>query len=67
MTPQKTGDIAAYTVELFQRTPERDRTLGNLDGAVEQKFPGVGTDQFNDAQEMAAAALKASGQLNPDD
>jgi hypothetical protein len=67
MTPHKTGDIAAYIVELFQRTPERDRTLGNLDGAVEQKFPGVGTDQFNDAQEMAAAALKASGQLNPDD
>jgi hypothetical protein len=60
MTAHKTGDIAAYIVEPFQRTPEKDRALGNLDSAVEQKFPGLGT-------EMAAAALKASGQLNPDD
>jgi hypothetical protein len=66
VSSHKTGDIAAYIVELFQRTPEKDRTLGNLDSAVEQKFPGLGTDQFNDAQEVAAAALKASGQLNSD-
>jgi hypothetical protein len=54
-------------VELVQRTREKDRRLGNLDSAVEQKFPGLSTDQFNDAQEMAAAALKAAGQLNPGD
>jgi hypothetical protein len=41
MTPHKTGDIAAYIVELFQRTPEKDRTRGNLDSAGEQKFPGL--------------------------
>jgi hypothetical protein len=44
-----------------------ERTPACIDSAVEQKFPGLGTDQLNDAQEMAAAALKASGQLNPDD
>jgi hypothetical protein len=52
MTPHKTGDIAAYIVELFQRTPEKDEPLEIIDSAVEQKFPGLGTDQFNDAQEQ---------------
>jgi hypothetical protein len=66
MTQHKTGDVAAYIVELFQRAPAQDRTLGSLDRAVEQKFPSLSTHQYNDAQEMAAAALKASGQLNPD-
>jgi hypothetical protein len=61
-----TADIAAYIVELFERTPTKDRTLGYLDNAVELKFPGLGTDQFNYAQEkeMASATLKATGRLH---
>jgi hypothetical protein len=67
MTTHKTDEIASYIVELVERTPAKDRTLGYLDSAVERKFPGLATDQFNDAQEMAAAALKATGRLLPDD
>jgi hypothetical protein len=46
----------------LERTPAKDRRLGYLDSAVEQKFPGLG--QFNEAQEMAAATLKATGGVN---
>jgi hypothetical protein len=58
--------VAAYIVELTQRTPAKDRTLGYLDSAVERKFPGLGIDQFQAAQEIAVAKLKAAGRLRPD-
>jgi hypothetical protein len=56
-----TSDIAAYIVELSERIPAKDRTLGYLGSAVERKFPGLSIDQFRAAQEIAAARLKASG------
>jgi hypothetical protein len=56
-----TTDIAAYIVELTERTPAKDRTIGYLESAVERKFPGLDVDQLHAAQEIAAATLKASG------
>jgi hypothetical protein len=56
----QTGDIAAYIVELFERTPIKDRTLGYLDSSVERKFPGLSVEEFNAAQEIAAGIVKAT-------
>ena len=56
-----TADIAAYIVELTERTPAKDRTMGYFDSAIERKFPGLSIEQLHAAQEIAAATLKAAG------
>jgi hypothetical protein len=64
MTPMThdTADIAAFIVELTERTPPRDRTMQMFDVAVERKFPGVDIDQLYAAHDIAAATLKARTQ-----
>jgi hypothetical protein len=54
-----TAAIAAYIVELFERTPIKDRTLGYLDSSIERKFPGLSVEEFDAAQELAATIVKA--------
>ncbi|WP_426433861.1 hypothetical protein [Bradyrhizobium genosp. P] len=46
MMPHNTADIAAYIVELTERTPAKDRTMEYFDSAVERKFPGLDLDQL---------------------
>jgi hypothetical protein len=55
-----TNDIAAFLVDLMERTPAKDRTLQIFDVAVEREFPGVDIDQIYAAHDIAAAALKTT-------
>ena len=54
-----TAEIAAFIVELTERTPMKDRTVAMYVAAVQRKFPGLDDDQLLAAQEIAAAALMA--------
>jgi hypothetical protein len=54
-----TDDIAAFIVDLMERTPAKDRTVQILDVAVEREFPGVDIDQLYAAHDVAATTLKA--------
>jgi hypothetical protein len=54
-----TTDIAAFIVELTERTPAKERTMQMFDLAVDRKFPGVDVDQLYAAHEIAAASMKA--------
>ena len=54
-----TDDVAAYIVELFERTTARDRALGYLDSAIEHKFPGLGIDQLHAARKIAAGDIES--------
>ena len=54
-----TAEIAAFIVELTERTPMKDRTVAMYVAAVQRKFPGLDDDQPLAAQEIAAAALMA--------
>jgi hypothetical protein len=54
-----TDDIAAFIVDLTERTPAKDRTVQIFDVAVERKFPGIDIDQLYAAHDIAAAILKA--------
>jgi hypothetical protein len=56
-----TADIAAFIVELTERTPAKYRTMQMFDVAVERKFPCLDIEQLHAAQEIAAATLKAAG------
>jgi hypothetical protein len=56
-----TNDIAAFIVEMTERTPELDRTMRMFDAAVGHKFPGVDIDQLYAAYHIATATLKAAG------
>jgi hypothetical protein len=55
----KTADIAAYIVELTERTPMKNLTVGFFESAVERKFPGLGIDQLDAARKIAVATMKA--------
>jgi hypothetical protein len=37
----------AFIVELTERTPENDLTMGYLESAVEHKFPGLDVEQLH--------------------
>ena len=50
-----TDDIAAFIVDLTERTPAKDRTVQIFDVAVERKFPGIDIDQLYAAHDIAAA------------
>jgi hypothetical protein len=54
-----TADIAAFIVELTERTPAKERTMQMFDLAVDRKFPDVDVDQLYAAHEIAAASMKA--------
>jgi hypothetical protein len=56
-----TADIAAFIVELTERTPEKDLTMGYLESAVEHKFPGLDDEQLHAAQMIVAAATLKAG------
>ena len=51
-----TADIAAFTVELTERTSEKDLAMGYLESTIEQKFPGLGIEQLHAAQKIVAVA-----------
>ena len=54
-----TVEIAAFIVEMTERTPMKDRTVAMYVAAVQRKFPGLDDDQLLAAQEIAAATLMA--------
>ena len=54
-----TAEIAAFIVEMTERTPMKDRTVAMYVAAVQRKFPGLDDDQLLAAQEIAAATLMA--------
>ena len=54
-----TDDIAAFIVDLTERTPAKHRTVQIFDVAVEREFPGIDIDQPYAAHDIAAAILKA--------
>ena len=47
-----TADIAAYIVELTERTPINNLTVGYFESAVERKFPGLGIEQLHVAERV---------------
>jgi hypothetical protein len=54
-----TDDIAAFIVDLTQRTPAKHRTVQTFDVAVEREFPGIDIDQLYAAHDVAGAVLRA--------
>ena len=52
-----TADIAAFIVELTERTPAQERSVQMFDLVVDRKFPGVDADQLYAAYEIAAAKV----------
>jgi hypothetical protein len=56
-----TADIAAFIVELTERTPEKDLTMGYLENTVEHKFPGLDVEQLHAAQKIVAVATLKVG------
>ena len=61
VTNYATADVAAFIVELMERTPARDRTAEYFDAAIARKFPGVEIEQLHQAQEIAMERLRRGG------
>jgi hypothetical protein len=56
-----TADIAAYSIELTERTPVKDLTMGFFESTVEHRSPGLGIDQLHAPRKIVAVATLKVG------